>query len=353
MSNLKNLEKGSKTQKAKDDDSSKLLAEQSSAARWRSWWSRFGPTLYLIAGFFALAATGPHSLYVLVAMLQFAMFKEVMRVCPYNSTALSARFVKWYWFVVAFAFVHISILQDAGLKLVPPDVLQAIFLCAFIFGIVFFVLSIQAGNERRCFGLFAWSVLTAFLTVVVSSAHLWNLHTHGVVWFVVPACLVISNDTWAYIFGFMMGRTPLIKISPKKTVEGFVGGGIMTVVMGWLLTYILSTWEPALRLTCPFSLATFQLGYPECARSPLHTFQTYDALFGLQFTPFQLHIMTLAVLTSLIAPFGGLFASGIKRAIDIKDFGDAIPGHGGFTDRFDCQLMNGLLTRVYLTLVKP
>jgi CDP-diglyceride synthetase len=35
---------------------------------------------------------------------------------------------------------------------------------------------------------------------------------------------------------------------------------------------------------------------------------------------------------------GGFFASGFKRAFKIKDFGDTIPGHGGFTDRMDCQV---------------
>lgn len=50
----------------------------------------------------------------------------------------------------------------------------------------------------------------------------------------------------------------------------------------------------------------------------------------------------------MIAPFGGFFASGFKRAIKIKDFGDTIPGHGGMTDRFDCQLLMGTFTYLYL-----
>ena len=45
----------------------------------------------------------------------------------------------------------------------------------------------------------------------------------------------------------------------------------------------------------------------------------------------------MATFASLVAPFGGFFASGFKRAFDIKDFGDSIPGHGGMTDRMDCQ----------------
>jgi phosphatidate cytidylyltransferase len=56
--------------------------------------------------------------------------------------------------------------------------------------------------------------------------------------------------------------------------------------------------------------------------------------------PFQLHALVLSMFASSIAPFGGFFASGFKRAFNIKDFGDTIPGHGGIVDRFDCQVRN-------------
>jgi len=53
--------------------------------------------------------------------------------------------------------------------------------------------------------------------------------------------------------------------------------------------------------------------------------------------PYQFHLLSMACFASLVAPFGGFFASGFKRAFNIKDFGDSIPGHGGMTDRMDCQ----------------
>jgi phosphatidate cytidylyltransferase len=65
----------------------------------------------------------------------------------------------------------------------------------------------------------------------------------------------------------------------------------------------------------------------------------------------QLHSIVIASFASLIAPFGGFFASGVKRAFRIKDFGDTIPGHGGITDRFDCHGLMGIFIYIYLTQV--
>ena len=67
--------------------------------------------------------------------------------------------------------------------------------------------------------------------------------------------------------------------------------------------------------------------------------------------PVQFHVWVLATFASLIAPFGGFFASGFKRAFNIKDFGDSIPGHGGLTDRFDCQFIMGLFSYVYYSSI--
>jgi phosphatidate cytidylyltransferase len=63
--------------------------------------------------------------------------------------------------------------------------------------------------------------------------------------------------------------------------------------------------------------------------------------------PMQVHILVFASFASLIAPFGGFFASGLKRTFKIKDFGDSIPGHGGITDRMDCQFIMGFFAYMY------
>ena len=54
--------------------------------------------------------------------------------------------------------------------------------------------------------------------------------------------------------------------------------------------------------------------------------------------PLQIHGLSLGLFASVVAPFGGFFASALKRAYGLKDFDGLIPGHGGVMDRFDCQV---------------
>lgn len=69
--------------------------------------------------------------------------------------------------------------------------------------------------------------------------------------------------------------------------------------------------------------------------------------------PVQIHALWIGLFASCVAPFGGFLASAIKRAYAIKDFDSVIPGHGGLTDRFDCQFLMALYTWVhYNTFVR-
>lgn len=76
----------------------------------------------------------------------------------------------------------------------------------------------------------------ALYLIVVQAHFIMNNVFEGLIWFFLPASFVITNDIFAYICGITFGRTQLIKISPKKTVEGFVGAWIMTVIFGFILT---------------------------------------------------------------------------------------------------------------------
>ena len=111
-----------------------------------------------------------------------------------------------------------------------------------------------------------------------------------------------SCDVFAYFVGRAIGKHKLIpEVSPKKTVEGAIGGVVCTTLMFILYGFIITKINPDL--------------------SP-----SYPVLAALGF------------LLSIVSQFGDLIASLIKREHGIKDYGKLFPGHGGVLDRFDSIL---------------
>ncbi len=221
-------------------------------------------------------------------------------------------------------------------------------------GFVFFVASLKAGNYKFQFTNFAWTHMALYL-IVVQAHFVMNNIFEGMIWFFLPASLVITNDIFAYICGIAFGRTQLIKLSPKKTVEGFVGAWVMTVLFGIFLTNLM---KRSKFFICPVNdLGANIFTGLQCTPNPVFLPATYEIpqffflpqhrTITLTFAPIQLHTFVLASFASLIAPFGGFFASGLKRSFKIKDFGDSIPGHGGMTDRMDCQFIMGFFAYMY------
>ena len=104
-----------------------------------------------------------------------------------------------------------------------------------------------------------------------------------------------ASDSFAYLTGKACGRHKMAPhISPNKTVEGLIGGAVGCVILGVLVS--------------------FGAGF--------------DLLEGC----------ILSVMAAIMAPMGDLFESYVKRACDIKDSGNILPGHGGMMDRFDSLL---------------
>lgn len=229
----------------------------------------------------------------------------------------------------------------------------------------------------------------ALYLIVVQAHFIMNNIFEGMIWFFLPVSLVITNDIFAYICGITFGRTQLIKISPKKTVEGFVGAWVFTILFGIGLTNVLMRYKYFIcpvnvrlfiyssrdymtnlcRTLAPMSsrvwnamstlsssrtatnCLSFHLTGHTCPRqSRLRKFQhisSFVLVLTICFRPMQFHILVFATFASLIAPFGGFFASGLKRTFNVKDFGDSIPGHGGMTDRMDCQFIMGFFAFMY------
>jgi CDP-diglyceride synthetase len=235
----------------------------------------------------------------------------------------------------------------------------------YILGFIAFVISLQKRkNFRYQFGQFAFCHI-ALLFVVAQSTYLAANVYNGIIWFFVPCGLVVCNDSMAYVSGFFFGKTPLIRLSPKKTVEGFIGGALSTLIFAFISTSLYTSLEIfniKYLMCCPVESGV-GWGVQKCdvdaqAGGLYKLFPISHFVIGKLLVPsllhdvvwcseMQLHAIAFAVFASLVAPFGGFFASGFKRAFKIKDFGDAIPGHGGFTDRMDCQLIMGSFSYIY------
>ena len=111
------------------------------------------------------------------------------------------------------------------------------------------------------------------------------------------------TDTFAYFTGFLFGKHKLIPdVSPKKTVEGSVGGVVFCVASMLLYGYIISA-------------------------------ITKGAL-----TPNYLLLGVSGVAISVVSQIGDLLMSAVKRQYGVKDYGKLFPGHGGVLDRFDSVL---------------
>jgi len=109
------------------------------------------------------------------------------------------------------------------------------------------------------------------------------------------------NDTGAYLCGVTMGKHKLYeRVSPKKTIEGFVGGVILTVGVAIGLHYIAQS-------------------------------------YGIETIPLWFCI-ACGLIVSMIGTCGDLIESKFKRSVNLKDSGRLLPGHGGILDRFDAML---------------
>ncbi|KAI0892050.1 phosphatidate cytidylyltransferase [Annulohypoxylon nitens] len=322
-------------------------------------------TFVMIGGFFGALFAGHIYIIACITIVQIVSFKEVIAIASVPSRARQLRPTKsldWYWLAttmyflygesVIYYFKHIVLVDKVLLPLATHH--RFISFVLYVIGFVFFVANLKAGHLKFQFSNFGWTHMALYL-IVVQAHFVMNNVFEGMIWFFLPAALVITNDIFAYVCGITFGRTQLIKLSPKKTVEGFVGAWFMTILWAILLTNILMRSK---YFICPVNdLGANIFTGLECDPNPVflpHTYSLPQLFFlpeGTSFSfttePIQFHSIILASFASLIAPFGGFFASGLKRTFKIKDFGDSIPGHGGMTDRMDCQFIMGFFAFIY------
>ncbi|KAK4398567.1 Phosphatidate cytidylyltransferase 3 [Sesamum angolense] len=333
--------------------------------KYRSMWIRTHSSLWMLGGVILILYLGHLYICAMVVVIQILMASELfhLRRRVHEDKQLPGFWlINWYFFFTAMLYVYGRILSQHLVNTVTSDqffyrlvnslIKYHMVICYFLYtaGMVWFILTLKKKMYKYQFGQYAWTHMILIVVFTQSSFTVANIF-EGIFWFVLPAFLIATNDVAAYFFGFFFGRTPLIKLSPKKTWEGFIGGSIATVVSAFLLANILGQFQ---WLTCPRK--DLSTGWLNCDPGPLFKPEYYCFPIwlpewipwkGVSVLPVQWHALCLGLFASIIAPFGGFFASGLKRAFKIKDFGDSIPGHGGFTDRMDCQMVMAIFAYIY------
>jgi phosphatidate cytidylyltransferase len=203
---------------------------------------------------------------------------------------------------------NISLLVLYGIGLFAPDNRQFYMFWVFLVMLLSFLYLFRIGDRKLEDGMVT---ATGIFYVCFFSFHVVltdQIDHYGVlIWLIFLSSF--GTDIAAYFTGYFFGRHKLCPdISPKKTVEGSVGG-----ILGSLII-------------CGF------FGY----------------LFARELF---IHCLIIGALGGVLSQAGDLTASVFKRKLGVKDYGDLIPGHGGVLDRFDSVLFTAPMVYYYIVLI--
>lgn len=328
--------------------------------------------------FYMLVLRAGHLYCVIcVVLTQIELFRELVNVRYVEAREKKMplfRTIQWSWFFVAMLYVYGESLrafweEREQMPLLTARLRYLNYLVFTLYCIVFMttVLTLKRGLIRFQISQMFWTIVTIGL-VVLQCRHFATNTFNGLFWYWFPMATVVMNDVSAYFCGISMGRrfikTPFLTLSPNKTWEGFIGAAVLTLIFSFYFPAWISedTW-----LTCPAE-GLYLRPFP----APLHCelnaifvprlytvpnyfhFGPVPAFFQATLKPIQLHGLAYGLFASVVSPFGGFFASAIKRAYGLKDFDAFIPGHGGLMDRMDCQLLMITFSSIhYYTFVEP
>lgn len=207
----------------------------------------------------------------------------------------------------SYMVANISILGLYAINLFVPEVYEY-YMLWFLAVVIMSLLYLFNIENRELAD--AMATMTGVFYVIFLSFHVTLVEQteYGIlVWLIFLTAF--GTDSMAYFTGYAIGKHKLApKISPKKTIEGSVGGILGSVLL--------------------------------CG------------LFGYFVIPrLLLHCIVIGVLGGVISQLGDLTASIFKRKMGIKDYGNLIPGHGGILDRFDSVLFTAPMVYYYIILV--
>ncbi|NJN46115.1 MAG: phosphatidate cytidylyltransferase [Candidatus Competibacteraceae bacterium] len=224
------------------------------------------------------------------ALISFLALKEYLSLIP--TRRADRRVLFWAYLSIPIQYYWISVEWYGMFIIFVPVYL-------FLLLPVAMILAGETQGYLRAAGTLHWGLMSmvfslshlAFLLVLPGDMGLSSVSGQGLVLFLIV--LTQLNDVAQYCWGKWLGRHPISpKVSPNKTVEGFLGGVLTTIVMA-------------------------------CGLAPL-------------LTPFTLiDTVLVGAMIAVAGFFGDLSISALKRDLGIKDSGTLLPGHGGILDRVD------------------
>jgi len=339
---------------------------QSKGSKYRKVLTRSMTGMLMLLAFLGMLSAGHVTVCFVLICIQVQAFNELVNLRYVEAKEKDMplfRSLQWAWFAVAMFYAHGSSWLKAPMGIdetVFQNYLKA-YLPLYVFGttnhMAFFellsfgmfvsvfilsVLSLRQGLYDYQITQFMWTVAILLLVVLQMKTLVSNVY-NGLFWFVFPFLCVVVNDVAAYFSGITLGKrvfkdATFLSLSPNKTWEGFVGAFILTLLWAYNSAPFLGQ-----IYGCSYQEVKKGLSGGECANYDL--FSTPSG--SLTEFPIQIHALFIAMFASIVAPFGGFLASGIKRATGIKDFNNIFPGHGGVVDRMDCQFIMCCFVNLY------
>jgi phosphatidate cytidylyltransferase len=249
---------------------------------------------------------------IALALLGIIALFEVLRVVGVNNKPMIA--IPAYLFAIAFPVGAYFLTESSAIYF-----LLAIAGGMFVYLLLLMGVSVFSKGKTSFVCISEAFVAVVYITVSMTSLSLLRYFDRECgVWMVVLAFMIAwATDTFAFATGKLFGKHKLIpEISPKKTIEGSVGGVVVCIIFCFVYGFGL------------------------------------DLIFE-NITVDYLVLGLCALILSLVSQLGDLIASLLKREHGVKDYGTIFPGHGGIMDRFDSVFAISTILLIVCILFPP
>lgn len=224
----------------------------------------------------------------------------------FNAVKKVAKPVYWIGYVSCLSIAFIHIVPQEYLNMVVTLFVPTILIILFA--------QVIATDMKTSFKDIAYTFIGIFYVVFfIMFVAFINGMPNGkiLIWYAILAAW--GTDISAYVIGRCFGKHKFSKVSPKKSIEGCIGGVIGAILLMLAYTYVANNyWD-----------------------------MNYSYLF----------ITGISIILSLVGQIGDFAASSIKRYVDIKDYSNLIPGHGGMLDRIDSLIFLAPFAYALFTLL--